>query len=102
MNNTYGTRATNMATHPGVPDLPHHRCSSAEVQEERHLADQDMANEKAKHEAILKHIVELQDRDCQLEIEACGLAPDSTLMQPPTSSSPRTPVTKRGRGRGQG
>ena len=50
-----------MLTHPGVPDLPHRHRSFAEVQEERHLADQEMANEKAKYEAVLKRIVELQD-----------------------------------------
>ena len=36
-NNAYSTRAANVDTHPGTPDLPRHRRPSAEVQEERHL-----------------------------------------------------------------
>lgn len=102
-NNAYSTRAANVDTHPGTPDLPRHRRPSAEVQEERHLVALQKASNQANCEAILERIaiIEAQNR-----VKEATMSGQPTLAQfiipqaavEPTFSSSRAPAKSRGRG----
>lgn len=58
--NTYSTRAANADAHPGAPDLPRCRRSSAEVQEECRLQNLQEAKQEAKRLAVASRIAVLE------------------------------------------
>lgn len=83
----YGTRAKNSAAHPGTPDMPALRRSSAQIAEERRLKALQEEEVAALQRSLKLQVARLEVRNQQLE----------ALATAPSAPAPNAAKGRRGR-----